>query len=150
MKMHKQGHELASKLLADARAGHTDAARMLLEYLSRCINWDEAQRMPSEVGAFFVEAFHAIAEGASADETLLLKQSKGRPPNSGFWIAKEVHESELPKHKRPGGRYSEIGERHNLSASAIEAIYSKWRPTLEESDRIDPPRLDAPTTYPKN
>ena len=150
MKMHQQGHELASRLLTAARAGDADAARMLLEYLSRCIAWNDVQRMRPEVGAFFVEALRAVAECASADETLLLKQSKGRPPNSGFWIAKEVHESELPKHKRPGGRYFEIGERHNLSASAIEAIYSKWRPMLEESDRIDPPRLDAPTTYPKN
>lgn len=128
---------LIDRLITRSKAGDEQAARELAGRAARYLAGEIAGPMPEPLRDFLANAFDAIASGTSADKALHIAKPKGRPRADGLEIAIEVHDSNRPKHKGPGGAYYEIGRQYNKSAGAVEAIYSQHREGLEENDRLN-------------
>ena len=134
-------------LLRQARDGDDNAARELAGYAHAYLSGELAAPMPEAVRIWLMDGCVAIAAGESADKALLTRKRRGRPQSDGFEIAKEVHYSDLPRHKEPGGAYYEIGRQFQKSPSAVERIYAHWREGFEIHDELN--REEAPRWYPE-
>ena len=131
------GSLIIAHLLTRARNGDTQAALDLAGYARAYLSGEIAAPMPEALRTWLVDGCAAIAAGEPADKALLTRKGKGRAKADDLDIATEVHYSDLPRHKEPGGAYHEIGRQFAKSASAVESIYAKWRAGFEISDEVE-------------
>lgn len=136
------GENMTTGLLAQAKARvNPNAARALADWATYYLAKDCQHPMPDALREWLMESMAAIAQDQPLDKALSLNVHRGRrrdPFASGeYRIASECHYSTLKIHKEPGGRYYEIGRQFNLSASAVEAIYAKWRKAFDDMDRAE-------------
>lgn len=145
--MAELAHIIIEHLLTRARNGDTQAARELAGYGRAYLSGEIAAPMPEALRTWLVDGCAAIAAGEPADKAMLTRKGKGRGKADDLETAAEVHDSDLPRHKEPGGVYHEVGRRFAKSPSAVESIYAKWREGFEINDEVQ--REPAPRPCPE-
>lgn len=124
-------------LIREACRGDDVAARALVGYLAVCL---EKGEIPLTLISYFSPAFKQIARGRSADIELNLGGANAHSNlTRDYEIAREVwklnHRANdrlpLRTNINKSGAYSDVGDRHGLSAERVEQIYKALRPLVE-------------------